>query len=177
MVTAREGDGESDDTTSNLNEEGGGHPKAAIKAAPNANEMRQVIMVLLENLSRGRAQMDHAPPVPVNSLLILLRDHVMLSSAQERLLLQSKDKLLGVVFQARMSAMVGLINLFLDPQLSYTWREASMIVIKAEGNGSRHIRSIQTWTLNFVREGKLPLNPYGYSRETILDDEDILQEI
>ena len=163
--------------TSDSNEEGGGHPKATVKAAPDANGMQQAIAMLLENLGRGRAQMDHAPPVPVDSPLILLRDHVALSSAQEGLLLQSKNKSLGVVFQARVSAMVGLINLFLDPQLSYTWREASMIVAKAEGNGSRRARSIRTWTLDFVREGKLPLDSYGYSRETVLDDEDISQEI
>ena len=52
-----------------------------------------------------------------------------------------------------------------------------MIVAKAEGNGSRHACSIRTQTLDFVREGKLPLDSYGYSQETVLDDEDISQEI
>lgn len=54
-VTAREGDGKSDNMTSDLNEEGGGHLKATVKAALDVNGMQQVIAVLLENLSCGRA--------------------------------------------------------------------------------------------------------------------------
>ena len=73
--------------------------------------------------------------------------------------------------------MVGVLNLFLDPDLPYTWRKASMIVAKAQGHGSTRARSIRTWVLEFVREGSLPLHGYRYSRRTILEDEHILQEL
>jgi hypothetical protein len=32
--------------------------------------------------------------------------------------------------------MAGAINLYLDPELSYTWREASLLVAKSQGRGS-----------------------------------------
>ena len=73
--------------------------------------------------------------------------------------------------------MIGVLNLFLDPGLSYTWRESSMIVAKAQGHGSTRARSVRMWILDFVREGKLPLHSYGYTRSTVLEDDDVLQEI
>jgi hypothetical protein len=44
---------------------------------------------------------------------------------------RSRDKSLNVVLQARICAMLGVINLFLDTELPHTWRKASMIVAKA----------------------------------------------
>ena len=73
--------------------------------------------------------------------------------------------------------MIGVLNLFLDPELSYTWREATMVVAKAQGHGSTRARSTRTWVLDFVREGTLPLHSYGYTRKTVLEDEEVLQEI
>jgi hypothetical protein len=94
------------------------------------------------------------------------------------LLPQSQEKSsLDIVFRAHISAMIGVLNLFLDPELSYTWREASMVVAKAQGHGSTRARSIRTWVLDFVREGTLPLHSYGYTRKTVLEDEEVLQEI
>ena len=73
--------------------------------------------------------------------------------------------------------MVGVLNLFLDPGLLYTWREASMIVAKAQGHGSNHACSIRVWILDFVWKGRLPLHSYGYTRQTVLDSNKVLQEI
>jgi len=74
--------------------------------------------VLLENLRRGRAPVDESPTAPVDSALELLRDCAALSKAQERL--QRQEKSLDVIFQARIDAMIGALNLFLDPKLLYT---------------------------------------------------------
>ncbi len=52
-----------------------------------------------------------------------------------------------------------------------------MIVAKIQGHGSTRARSIRAWILDFVQEGKLPLHSYGYTRKTVLDDEDVVQEI
>ncbi len=122
--------------------------------------------------------MDKSPPAPADSALDLLHDCAVLSRAREELSLRSQDKKsFDVVYQARISAMIGVLNLFLDPELPYTWREASMVVAKAQGNGSTRARSIRTWVLDFIREGRLPLHSYGYTRQTVLEDNDILQEI
>ena len=113
----------------------------------------------------------------MDNTLELLRDFAALLRARERLLLSSHDKSLNVIFQAHISAMIGVLNLFLDPKLRYTWREASIIVAKAQGHGPTRARSIRSWVLDFVQEGTLPSHSYGYTRKTVLEDEDVLQEI
>lgn len=52
-----------------------------------------------------------------------------------------------------------------------------MVIAKAQGNGSTRVCSIWTWVLDFVWEGTLPLHSYGYTRKTVLEDEEVLQEI
>jgi hypothetical protein len=73
--------------------------------------------------------------------------------------------------------MIGVLNLFLDPGLSYTWRVSSLIVAKAQGHGTTRARSVRAWVLDFVQEGKLPFHSYGYTRQTALEDDDVLQMI
>ena len=115
------------------------------------------------NLRRGRAPPDKSPETPADAALDLLRDRAVLLQAQKRLTLQSQDKALDVVFRARISAMIGILNIFLDTELPYTWRKASMIVAKAQGHGETRACSIRRWVLDFVREGTLPLHGYCYS--------------
>ena len=131
--------------------------------------------MLLEDLRRGHAPEDKSPPHPADNVQELLRDRSALSKARENL--QSQDKSLDVVFRARIAAMVGALNLFLDPGLSFTWREASMVAAKAQGHGSTRARSIRVWLLDFVREGKLPFHAYCYSRNTVLENDDVMQVI
>ena len=73
--------------------------------------------------------------------------------------------------------MISILYLFLDPGLSYTWREASMIVAKAQGHGPTCACSIWAWVLDFVREGKLPLHSYCYVQQAVLEDDDVFQEV
>jgi hypothetical protein len=160
-----------------MSEEGDGHPEAAVQATPDANGIQRTIQELLENLHRRRAPADESPITPVDNALKLLGNRAVLLRAQEALSTQSQDKTLDVVFRARICAMVGVLNLFLDLDLSYSWRKASMIVAKAQGCGPRRARCIRGWVLDFVRDGKLPFHSYGYSRHTILEDENILQEL
>lgn len=168
--TARNEEEESsdDETASGVRKEGDGHSEAVAQVS---------IRELLENLRRCCAPADDSPATPVDEALKLLRDRAALSRAQEALSLQSQDKSLDIVFRARICAMVGVLNLFLDPDLPYTWRKASMVVAKAQGCGSNRARCICGWVLDFVRDGKLPLHSYRYSRHTILEDEGILQEL
>jgi uncharacterized membrane protein len=58
-----------------------------------------------------------------------------LLKAQEMLSQKIQDKLLNIVLRVQISAMLGAINLFLDTDLPYTWRKASMIIAKAQGAG------------------------------------------
>jgi hypothetical protein len=73
-----------------------------------------------------------------------------------------------------MTAMIAVLNLFLDLELSYTWREASMVVAKAQGHGSTHVHSVRTWVLDFVCNRRLPFHSYRYTQQTVLEDEEVL---
>jgi hypothetical protein len=161
-----------------LSREDGGHAETEDKAVSDANGTQRAIQTLLENLRRGRASVDESPLAPVDSALDLLRDHAALSRARERLQSQAKaEKSLDVIFRARISDMIGILNLFLDPGLSYTWRESSLIVAKAQGHETTHVHSVCAWVLDFVQKGLLPFHSYGYTRQTVLEDDDVLQKI
>ncbi|KAJ7616260.1 hypothetical protein B0H17DRAFT_1220279 [Mycena rosella] len=94
-----------------------------------------------------------------------------LRHALASLTIKSKDKKLDVFFRARITAMVGALNLYLDSELSYTWREASMIVSKSQGHGSYRARSIRSWIHAFLTSKKLPLHRYGQYHSSILHDD------
>lgn len=76
-----------------------------------------------------------------------------------------------------MTGMVGVLNLYLDPELSYTWREASLIVAKSQGHGINHARNLRTWIHRFLSRGVLPFHRYGKFRSSMLEDEDFAQAI
>jgi hypothetical protein len=78
-------------------------------------------------------------------------------------------------------AMVGLLNLFLDEDLGYTWRQASLVAAKSQSQGKSqgiaHARLIRHWLLDFIQTQQLPHHKYKRTHSTVLEDEDISQEI
>ncbi|KAJ7242820.1 hypothetical protein B0H12DRAFT_1023434 [Mycena haematopus] len=68
--------------------------------------------------------------------------------------------------------MLGSLNLYLDTELSYTWRQASLVVSRSQGHGIHHARNIRTWLHAFLSKGTLPFHRLGAFRATVLDDED-----
>jgi hypothetical protein len=91
--------------------------------------------------------------------------------------LKTKDKKLDVFFRSRITSMVATLNLYLDPELSYSWRSASVIAAKASGRGVNHARNLRTWLRRYLHMKKLPLHRYGKYHASILDDEDFAQDI
>jgi hypothetical protein len=149
--TAREEEDEEDeDVASDVSKEDGVDTEAAVKAVPGADGIQSATKALLEDLCHRNVPADQSPPGPVDNVLELLHNYAALSQTQKKLSLQSQDKSLDVVFQAHILAMVRVLNLFLDPELLYTWREASMIVAKAQGHGSTCTHSIRAWVLGFI---------------------------
>lgn len=73
--------------------------------------------------------------------------------------------------------MVGAINRYMSSELSYTWREASLVVSKSQGQGPNHARNIRTWIHRYLHHQKLPLHRYGTFSSSILNDEDFTQRI
>jgi hypothetical protein len=74
--------------------------------------------------------------------------------------------------------MIGLLNIYTDHNLKYLWKKASEIVAKTQGRGAHHgARRIRESVVNFLRWRDLPLHQMDRPRRTILDDEDIAEEI
>ena len=109
----------------------GASAKQQDEAVLSANVLQSATQKLLENLCHGYVSVDKSPLILVDSVLNLLRDHKVLSAAQEKLQRKSQDKTLDVFFQVCISAMVGVLNIFLDPELQYIWRKASMVIVIA----------------------------------------------
>lgn len=123
--------------------------------------------------------MDNSPPTESDTVLDQLnyKDLPNLRHAREELSVKAKDKKLDVFFRARITGMVGILNLYLDPQLSYTWREASLIVSKSQGHGVKHARNLRTWIHQYLGSKRLPVHRYGKLRTSVLQDEDFSQSI
>lgn len=146
-----------------------------VKAAPDANGTQSVIQELFRNLHHRHASEDKTRQTPVDAALDLLLDRAVLLRAQEMMSKKGQDKSIDIIFRASICAMVSVLNLFLDLDLLYTWRKASMIVAKAQVHSSSQVRSIRKWVLDFVQEGTLLIHLYFYAWETALENEGILQ--
>jgi hypothetical protein len=107
----------------------------------------------------------------------ILGDQSKLRLASMQLTKESKRDDLDVIVRARVAAIVGLLNIYTDENLSYSWRKSSQFVAKIQGRGTNHARHIREWTINFLRWGDLPLHQLNRKRGTIVNDEDIAQEI
>lgn len=95
--------------------------------------------------------------------LDLWNDWVALSKAQVALMDKSRDLWLGISLRARITGMLGLLNLYLDPGLQYTWREASAMVATIQGRGVKRAQKLWEWALTFARYAKLPELHYSHA--------------
>ena len=73
--------------------------------------------------------------------------------------------------------MVGTLSLYLDPELSFGWREASLITAKSQGHGVYRACKIHGWIHQFLAAGTLPLHRYQGTSSLILVDEDISSQV
>jgi hypothetical protein len=122
---------------------------------PNLYERDQTI------IAQPPSSAPEMPHSPADGTMDILRDLPRLEKARKELTLKVNDRMLDLVFRVRVQAMVGLLNLFLDPGIKYTWREASQIVSKAQGHSKSRAQHIRAWVLMFVRSRTLPLHRLG----------------
>ena len=134
---------------------------------------------MLMDIREGRKPhddgMDTSSDLALNQLHY--KDFPALRQAVKKLTVKNRDKKLVVFFRACITAMVGTLNLYLDSELSYSWREASLVVSKSQGQGSNHARNIRTWIHRFLSIGVFPLHRFGQTSSSILLDEDFAQKI
>lgn len=107
----------------------------------------------------------------------ILGDHSKLREASARLTKEATRGDLDVIVRARIASMVGLLNIYTDESLGYSWIKASELVAKTQGRGANHARRIRKWSMGFLKSNDLPFHQLNWKRSTILDDEDIAEEI
>jgi hypothetical protein len=113
------------------------------EAPPDLNDSLQAgpVMVFLEELRDVISP--EGPHATVDNALDIISDHSALCMAQDQLTLMGKDKKINVLFHACIVSMVGMLNLFLDPKRTYTWRGASLVSSKVQGHGIAHTQHIR----------------------------------
>ena len=107
----------------------------------------------------------------------ILSDHSKLQEARTQLTKEMKKGDLDVIVRARITAMIGLLNIYTDDNLGYSWKKASEVMATTHGCGTNRARRIREWVLEFLRWRDLPLHQLDRKRGIIVDDEDIAQEI
>jgi len=122
----------------------GGDEKPPPKCPSNSVEQYDAVEKLLRDLRNGDIPKDYTPGTQNDTALncLSIMDFPKLSQALGKLVLSSKDKHLDVVLRSRITAMVGTLNLYLDPEASYTWRQASLVTSKVQGHGVHHAQNI-----------------------------------
>ena len=131
----------------------------------------------LEILKQQRDLLNSGAPSSEDNTLDLIRNIDQLRAARATLDLRSKDQSLDLFLRARVMAMTGTLNIFLDSDLVHTWRKASLLVAKTQGHGIMHARNIRQWILSFLRDGQLPHHRLTQARWSVLQDEDIAQDL
>ena len=144
-----------------------GDDKEKLTASECLEELRREAVLAQQGVVQGTP----------NPTLQLLGDRFKLREAKEQLTKEAKKSDLDVIVRGRVAAMIGLLNIYADENLGYTWRKASEVMAKAQGRGMNLARHIREWVLGFLKWRDLPLHQLNWKRWTILDDEDIAEEI
>jgi hypothetical protein len=105
------------------------------------------------------------------------KDREALAKALLKLQEKSRNLQLDLILRAHLTGMIGVLNLYLDPQLQSNWTELSVVVAKIEGHGVNRARNLREWILRFIQSGELPVHHLGQSRWTIFDDKDLSQTL
>ena len=154
-------------------------PSKKIRLDPE--DIRGVVTNKLEELCCGNNPDSVVPKFVWEDALEYLQDCAGLLAAQDQLVALLDGKKLDLILRGRIQAMVGLLNLFLDEDLGYTWRKASLVAAKSQSQGKSQgvarARSIRRWVLDFIRTQHLPHHKYKRTHLTALEDEDVSQDI
>ena len=143
----------------------------------NSEDLRDTNSQKLKGHCHRHAPGNPAPQPPMDSTFKLLQNREELQAIQRELSLMARQKFVDRVLHGRVVAMVGLLNLYLDSSLNYTWTMASEVAAKLEGRNKSRARSTRCWVLEFAHTRELPTHNLGRSRLTVLDDEDIVHEL
>jgi hypothetical protein len=133
----------------------------------------------LKDLKNGKRPEDNTEETNIDQRLNQMnyKNFPLLQRAQAKLNMKAKDKHIDVVFHFCITAMAGVLALYLNPEVSYTWKKSSLVVAKLQEHSPSYARELQQWIHQFLNFGKLPEHSYKGWRSTILEDKDIVLEI
>jgi len=94
---------------------------------------KHTVTDVLQALRCGQDLAKLTPPMPLDKELDLWMDFEQLGHARVMLAVKSKDLSLDALLQTHLTGMLGVLNLYLEPTLHYTWREASSVVARMQG--------------------------------------------
>ena len=156
------------ETDSNV-PEGWGHTGTS---APTPSETPTV-------LSRHPSEESEVPPnlESTDQVSRLWKDQEALSKALVKLTRKCRDSQLDLTLRTWLTGMKGVLNIYLDPKLNFSWTTASLMVAKIEGHGVKRARKLREWILAFAHSEVLPVHHYDQSRWNVLDDEDVAQTL
>ena len=97
-----------------------------------------IVAQMLEDLRHGNKPKDGSHLDIMDNALNLLRDRVVLRTAQEELAGLVRDKKVGDFVHSHILTMEAVLNIFLDEDLRFTWTKASIVVAKSQGCGPTH---------------------------------------
>ncbi|KAH9004863.1 hypothetical protein EDB86DRAFT_3071440 [Lactarius hatsudake] len=105
---------------------------------------------ILEALHSGQASTYLTLVSLFDRALDLWKDREKLRRACAVLTTKSKDMHISILLQTHLTGMLGMLNLYLDPALQYTWRGVSLVVAKIQGSGEKRAHNLCQWILNFI---------------------------
>jgi len=157
----------------------GSHTSESDDSAVSAAAARKQVEELLRQLREGRRPKDDSPETTTDQFLngLCYKDFPALRRARAKLTVKAKDRKLDVFFRSRITAMVATLNFYLDPELSYLWRESLVLAVKALGRGVKHAQNLQKWINKYLHLEKLSLHRYGSYHSSILKDEDFQRDL
>ena len=130
---------EIEESSGDNNSDGIGH--YAGQHMSNKTEDKEILTTSehLEDLYHDAVLVDQDPSYHVlGSAFQLLSDQPRLRNASEQLTKEIKKGDLDVIVHTHMTAMVGLLNIYLDRNMKYSWKRASDLVVVIQGCGMHH---------------------------------------
>jgi len=105
--------------------------------------------------------------------LLTFQDCEQQSKSWER----SQESSLDVMFRGHLVAMLAFLWIYVADG-SVGWHTASLVAATTAGKGNGLAWSLQVWTWDYLEdETQLPVSNYGKHMQSIIQDEDLAEEI
>ena len=154
-----------------------GHGRQPMRTDETEDEDLHTTRKLLGNLRREAVLTHQDSQRILDPTAQLLSDRSKLQEARTQLMKEEKRGDLDVIVRARIAAMISLLSIYTQSNMGYSWRKASEIVATTQGRGKHRARRICKWVMDFLKWRDLPIHEMNRKRGTIIDDEDIAEEI